>query len=134
MIMKIKTFAIMALLVMTAASCSKDENTTTQPAANNDSPYMGKWDGVFTGGDNGTWSMDVDKEGKLVGSLNSGNTGTTFPFTGAIDSKGVISATIDVGGVILDFDGTASADGKTCSGTWGNTTANISGVFQGAKL
>jgi len=133
MITKIKTFAIMALLVMTAASCSKDEDTTTQPAANNDSVYMGSWEGVFTGGDNGTWSMEVDKEAKFTGSFTSGNTGTTYPFTGSFDSKGEISTTIDVDGIILDFDGNGSADGKTANGTWGNSAANISGAWTGAK-
>lgn len=132
MITKIKTFAIMALLVMTAASCSKDDDTT-QPAGNTDSVYMGSWEGVFTGGDNGTWTMEVDKEGKLTGSLTSSNSGTTYPFTGSFDSKGVISTTIDVGGVIIDFEGSGSADGKTADGTWGNSSANISGVWSGAK-
>jgi len=134
MITKIKTFAIMTLLVMTAASCSKDDDTTTQPTANNDSIYMGSWEGVFTGGDNGTRTMEVDKEGKLAGSLTSGNTGTTHPFTGTFDSKGDISTTIDVAGVILDFEGSGSADGKTASGTWENTSISISGVWSGAKL
>ncbi|HCS19311.1 MAG TPA: hypothetical protein DIW47_01910 [Bacteroidetes bacterium] len=121
----------MTLLVMTAASCSNEETPTPTPTPDN--KYMGEWEGVFSGGDNGTWDISVDKEGKFTGEIHSGNSGNSYPFTGSFDADGKIATEIDVNGVILDFDGSGSADGKTASGTWGNSGAGISGVWSGAK-
>ncbi|MDX5321911.1 MAG: hypothetical protein LPK45_12275 [Bacteroidota bacterium] len=123
---------MLTLSLMLFVACSKSEDPAPAPA-NTDNKYMGTWQGVFSGGDNGTWSMTVDKAGAFTGELYSGNAAKSYPFTGSISAAGVLTADINVEGVLIDFDGQGSEDGKTANGTWGNTAAMISGVWQGAK-
>lgn len=132
---KLKIYAVMAFLAITAVSCSTKDETPAKndDPVNTDSKYMGAWTGTFTGGDSGDWTIDVDKDGKFTGQFTSDNSSTSYDFDGSVDELGVFSATIDVQGTILDFTGQGSADGTTASGTWGNTTANITGTWTGAK-
>lgn len=116
-------------LLFVFQSC-KDESTTPEPVANN--AYMGDWEGSYTGGDNGTWTMTADKDGKFTGQLYSNNAQTSYPLNGSVDKNGVFNADIVLGTDTIDFKG-QGADGKTASGTWSNERIMINGTWTGSK-
>lgn len=132
---QIKLLTTLTLLLFMVTSCSKDDDpapTTTNPdPVVTNHAYMGTWSGTFEGDDNGTWDMEVDKDGKFTGTAFSNGGQSTLPMTGSIDDKGVLTAEIDVNGTILDFTG-QGVDGKTASGTWNNPDAMISGTWSGS--
>jgi hypothetical protein len=128
--MNLKLIISILFLTILTFSCSEDETPVVVEDLNH--AYMGSWEGTFTGGDVGTWQMEVDKDGKFSGSF-TGQTGNIFYFTdGSINETGVITAIIDVNGVTLDFDGQGSG-GNSATGTWGNPSANITGTWLGSK-
>lgn len=131
---KFKLIVAMSFIVFAATSCSEDEPTVNNPnpPVVQDHAYKGNWEGNFTGGDNGTWTMEVDKDGDFTGSAYSNNAQTYYDINGSIDSVGVLTAVIIVSGTELDFIG-QGINGDSASGTWGNPTAGIEGDWTGAK-
>lgn len=119
-------------LALALASCKDDAEETPTPQPDPEHAYKGDWEGTFDGGDSGTWTMVCDKDGKFTGQFYSNNSQSYFDVVGNVDDKGKFKATIDVNGVILDFDGQGT-DGKTASGTWGNPSINLTGTWTGAK-
>jgi hypothetical protein len=92
----------------------------------------GTYSGTFSGDDSGTWTVDVDVTGNIIGSGVSREAGP-FEIFGAVTSSG--EATFAAGGVTTGatFSGTLSFSGEA-SGTWVNEFAGESGTFSGSKL
>lgn len=130
MITKFKHLFALFIVITAAISCSED----TTPVVEEDPTHeaMGDWEGTFSGGDNGTWKMIVDKDGLFEGEVYSNNGQSYHPLSGSIDENGAMTAEIDINGTILDFSGQQS--GTQASGTWGNASINITGTWTGAKL
>ena len=112
-----------------AVGCSDEETPVVQEETNHQA--MGVWVGSFTGGDSGNWELTVDKDGLFSGEVYSNNGQAFHPITGEIDENGVMTAIIDVSGVILDFTGQQT--GSNASGTWGNPSINLTGTWTGTK-
>lgn len=109
-------------------SCSKEnpEPTFLEMAA-------GRWQGTFSGDDNGTWTMTIQNDGKLIGELRSQNVPNIgFPGTGTLTAEGKISATIQVTESISEMTGSISNQKMT--GTWKNDTNGIEGIWEGTKV
>ncbi|MCB9246758.1 MAG: hypothetical protein H6606_10055 [Flavobacteriales bacterium] len=129
---KLRLFSLLLLFSVSFVACKDDsEPVDNEPVVTNHA-YMGDWEGTFTGGDSGTWTCTIDKDGKLEGQMFSNNGQAYYGVTGSVDDNGKFDATIDVNGVIIDFDG-QGVDGKTASGTWSNAQVMISGTWTGAK-
>lgn len=127
----VRTVLPLLVLCFIAFSCKeKDETTTPQ---NTESAYKGNWSGTFTGGDNGTWDIVVDKEGKFSGSFFSTNVQANFAVdSGMVSTTGTFTASINVNGTLLDFDGQAVSS-DSANGTWGNPSSGLTGTWSGSK-
>ncbi len=74
------------ILLFTCVSCISDEESQRQV----NSGFQGKWVGTFSGGDSGTLTFIVDKEGTINGSYTSTINNTTESFEGYVFFNGKI--------------------------------------------
>ncbi|NCP58701.1 MAG: hypothetical protein GW839_00150 [Flavobacteriales bacterium] len=122
--MKKQILLITIILGLMTLSCSKNDDQ--------DSEYQGTWTGTFSGiQDNGTWTANIDSNGKLTGTTNSTVLKISLSLNGNVSSSGVFIATAGSASNSAEFNGKMS--GTTGSGTWANTKAGINGTWSGNK-
>lgn len=95
--------------------------------------YAGDYSGTFTGGDSGTWNVNVDSSGNITGSLYSNEDTENYWISGSVISSGntnLIAGDVYTGAT---FTGTINYVTGHISGTWENTYWSISGTFSGEK-
>ncbi len=108
-------------------SCSKEESSSSNP-------FAGDWEGVYWGGESGTWEGTVTLNGDFVnGIITRGDSGATYYAIGSVSNSGMfnldlVAGTVTTGAV---FEGTAS--GNTIVGTWENSIEDLEGDWSGNK-
>jgi hypothetical protein len=123
--MKNLALLTITLLTLLMVSCSKDNVTT-------DFEYKGPWSGTYTGdGDSGTWSATINEDGTVTGSATSTGYGVTYNMSGTINSEGEFNAT--AGSVSTGTEFVGQFDGNSASGTWSNSTLQMSGTWTGTR-
>ncbi len=94
----------------------------------------GNYNGTFTGGNNGTWSITIDESGNITGSSSVNRVGqtpsTTEVLSGSVQSDGTLVMSVIEG--TRSFSGTVTLSGDI-SGTWTNTLPAESGTFTGER-
>ena len=121
---KIFLIVLIAVFTLTIQSCKKDSEEKV-------SDYMGDWSGTYSGDDEGTWKVLVDKDGGVTGSMTSDNIPITIDFEGKVDETGKVLVTFE--NALGDGSMTGQmTDGKV-TGTWSNDTQNIGGIIEGKK-
>lgn len=94
------------------------------------SNIAGDYSGTFSGDNNGTWSITVDKDGNISGSGHSNDTGLDFTVSGNVKSNGM--GGFGYGGT-ANFKGYFSLNGCFV-GTWEEDVyPPSSGTFTGSK-
>lgn len=117
----------MALIFIFCTLCCQTQYSSP------DNPFAGNWKGTYTGtGDNGSWDIQVDKDGKVSGNVISTVFIQNFTATGTVSSAGQLSVTAGTVSSGAKFVGTLT--GNTGSGTWVNTgTPSYNGNWSGTK-
>jgi len=92
------------------------------------SSYIGSFDGTYSDGDTGTWTIIVAKDGSITGSTTSTKYGGTYSVSGTLNGN-IANVTATSGSTLT---ATILSDGIV-SGTWINTTYNLSGSLSGSK-
>ncbi len=117
-----KVLLIAAAIILGLSSCKDDEYKE----------YEGTWAGTYTGGDTGSWRVNVDDEGKITGLLTPDSLGNfNFDITGSVNTDGSLSAEVNVFITTVNFTGTLS--GNNGSGVWQNAAQGIQGTWTGTK-
>ncbi|WP_445731103.1 hypothetical protein [Mariniflexile sp.] len=107
------------------SSCSKNDD-------NQDSKFQGTWTGTYTGAqDNGSWTANIDTNGKVTGTTSSTVYNNSLQLNGNISSSGEFIATAGSASNGAEFNGQMTTTSVT--GTWSNTTAGINGTWSGNK-
>jgi hypothetical protein len=123
-------------MMLTVLSCSEDDSNPAPKTIteNKDEPnaYMGQWNGTFDGGDNGTWTLNIDSLGKYTGTIESFGTQTGYPINGTVSDSGSFNGSILVEQNLVRFIGQGK-DGNSVSGTWINEGNALEGSWQGNK-
>lgn len=118
-----ETFYALLLLAIAITSCEKDT-----PYA----PYQGTWAGTYSGEDTGSWTADIDEEGKVEGTAVSDSLpGYPFGLTGTVTEGGMFEAEASVLFGTVDFEGQIT--GQSASGAWVNDEAGLEGTWKGEK-
>ncbi|GAB0157477.1 hypothetical protein CHRYSEOSP005_27540 [Chryseobacterium sp. Alg-005] len=78
MIKPFKYLAFVLLIGLTSCSHIIDEIDRDREEENYTTPYMGKWQGSYTGDENGTLTMNVNKSGSIEVIRTSGSFQETF--------------------------------------------------------
>lgn len=98
------------------------------------SEMAGIYNGTYTCSEpctaTGTWSMTIDEDGTLAGSVCNLDTQVSFPISGSITSSGISTIDASGSGGNGNFSGTVSLEGEFI-GSW--STANNSGPFIGSR-
>ncbi len=117
------TTMVLGLCLIT--SCSKDAATTIDTTK-----FAGNYSGTYAGGDAGTWTCTIDSKGVIAA---QGVTSSADPFSGAgtCDANGKI--TFGATDIEATFNGQINASTFAITGTWNNTSSQISGTFVGTK-
>ncbi|AEV33703.1 hypothetical protein Oweho_2740 [Owenweeksia hongkongensis DSM 17368] len=116
--------AILALFTVSTLlfSCKKSEYKE----------YEGNWSGTYTGDDTGSWTINIDDEGKAEGTAVSDSVPFfTFSGEGEISKSGAVDATVELFGNRIRFVGQAS--GNSMSGTWNHIGEDFEGTWKGKK-
>lgn len=123
---KMKNFAFLLALSLgiMSTSCSKDDDDSIAT-----SKYKGEWSGQYSGDVTGNWSATVNNTGQVVGTFTPDSTTFEVEINGSVNSKGNLIAKFDL------FEGNFNGqlNDSIASGTWENTTQNLSGVWTGQK-
>lgn len=94
----------------------------------------GNYNGTFSGGNNGTWSITIDESGNVTGSSSVNRIGqqnsVSEPLSGRVQSDGALLMSVVDG--TRSFTGVVTLSGDI-SGTWENTSPAESGTFTGEK-
>ena len=115
------------LVLAVGLSCSTDNGNESQEQA----IFAGNWSGTYTGGDSGTWTATIDSNGSVEGEALSNNLQQSLPLNGSIDTSGDFRATVGSAMNGATFKGAFASDQG--SGTWENSTDQISGSWTGTK-
>ncbi len=91
--------------------------------------FIGNYEGTYTGGAAGSFSLSVDAAGTVTGSGKTGSA-DTYAITGTVVSKGVITFT---GANGIAFTGTIVPDTGAMTGTLTLTSPSGAGNFTGTK-
>lgn len=110
---------LMALIAV--SSCKKGDDPID---------YSGKWEGTFSGEDNGTFSVTISSQNQISGSGYSNNWSESFSLTGTVDADGAFNAGNASTGAVF----TGAIKGTNISGNWNNQAASESGTFKGQKV
>tara|TARA_R110002049_G_scaffold97098_3_gene236954 strand:- start:7119 stop:7490 length:372 start_codon:yes stop_codon:yes gene_type:complete len=122
--MKKQILLITIILGLITLSCSKNDDQ--------DSEYQGTWTGTFTGTqDNGTWTANIDSNGKITGTTSSTVYNASLQLNGSISSSGKFIATAGSASNGADFKGQMTE--TSGSGTWANNSLGIDGSWTGTK-
>ena len=122
--MKKQILLITIILGLMTLSCSKNDDQ--------DSEYQGTWTGTYTGTqDNGTWTANIDSNGKVTGTTSSNVFNGTLQLNGNISSNGAFRATAGSASNGAEFTGQMTD--TSGSGTWAKTTSGINGTWSGNK-
>lgn len=121
-----KQILLIALIIgLTTLSCSKNDD-------DQGSEFQGIWTGTYTGTqDNGTWTANIDSNGKVTGTASSTVHSITLQLNGKISSNGTLTATIGSASNGTEFNGKMT--GTSGSGAWENTNQGINGSWSGSK-
>lgn len=114
-----------------AAGCSGTFHGSK--ASNNLANFTGIYQGIFSGTDAGTWSVNVDAAGNISGSGISQSIGA-FTLSGNTNGSGTTSMTQAVGGVSTgaSFSGVFNPFGGVL-GVWNDANTTASGTFTGFR-
>jgi hypothetical protein len=106
-------------------SCSKDAAATVDTTK-----FAGNYAGTYAGGDAGTWTCTIDTKGAITA---SGVTSSADPFSGVgtCDANGKIN--FGATDIEATFNGQINVSTFAITGTWNNTSSQISGTFVGTK-
>lgn len=126
MIKQCKYLALVLLLGFTSCSHIIDEIDRDREEENYTTPYMGKWQGSYTGDENGTLTMNVGKSGSVEVIRTSGSFQETFYTALAGGGSGAISTN---SGSSSGFVIYGSLESK--SGTW--VKGNLKGSWSVVK-
>ena len=108
-------------------SCSGDDNGGSD--SGNVSAYAGQWNGTYSGGDSGTFSVTISNSGGVSGIGYSAIHNVNFVLNGAVNSDGSFNAgDVSTGAA---FNGMIEED--AVSGNWTNANLGISGTFVGQR-
>ena len=100
-------------------ACNDDNAKNTEPV--DTFPYDGTWTGRFDGSDYGTFSLEIDEKGDILGTAFTERLRVEFSLEGTVNANGEITASNSSNGAV--FEGVLKADGTTSTGTWANGTA-----------
>ncbi len=127
MFMKHITMVLLVFMSMLSINCSSDDDNSSDTLA-----YEGEWSGTYTGAqDNGSWTMQINTDGTVSGTATSEVFNGTYTVSGFVQENGDLTAT--VGNASSGALFTGQLDGSNASGTWNNTTANMSGEWSGTQ-
>ncbi|MDB5193351.1 MAG: hypothetical protein JWQ96_2914 [Segetibacter sp.] len=116
---------LVLLFSLSMLSCKKNETPQDQ--------YAGNWKGNYTGtGDNGSWNITIDGEGKITGTFTSVVSNQTIATTGSKDIYGNLSFGTASSAVLFTGKFTSNTEAK---GTWTNTITSTTrtGSWSGNK-
>lgn len=91
--------------------------------------FIGKYDGTYTGGASGSFSITADSAGALTGAARP-NATDSIAITGTVASNGTVTFTSAAG---MTFTGKIVPDTGALSGTWTVTGSSSTGSFTGKK-
>jgi len=96
--------------------------------------YEGSYSGTFVGGDQGTFEVNIDREGAISGTGDSGQDGL-FGLAGSVSARGDLLATTGSTTLASTFSGSIDTSHIPfrISGTWNNPAARVNGTFAGVK-
>ena len=117
------------LIVFFVLSCSSDDDNNSQSLS---VEIVGNWSGTFSGGDTGTWNINVSESGAVTGSGFSTTFQENYTFEGNVNLDGQLNATFGTSSTGATFIGVLNTNG-TGSGTWNNSDADLSGNWEGDK-
>lgn len=69
------------------------------------SDYNGLWSGSFSNPENGSWTISVNENGEVIGSLTSREHNTIYSFEGIVNHIGEFQTTLSNGSVVGEFNG-----------------------------
>ena len=127
---RILKFSLSVTLTLLFINCSSDDNNSTQETI--PVTIIGDWSGAFSGGDNGTWNINVSSTGEVTGTGISNTFSDNYTFNGNVTSNGSITATTGTADTGATFIGVLNTNG-TASGTWDNQSEGLSGNWQGNR-
>jgi hypothetical protein len=120
-------FFIIVSFSLVFLSCSKNESETAQISS-----FEGRWTGRFTGNeDNGTWTATISALGVVTGTANSNVFPGVSGLVGTVNKQGDFTATVGSSSDGARFSG--KLIGNSGSGTWINSSAEMSGGWSGTK-
>lgn len=116
------------ILLFSLTSCSHiiDEIDRDREEENYTTPYMGKWQGSYTGDENGTLTLNVNKSGSIEVIRTSGSFQETFYISLAGGGSGAISTNSGSSSGFIIYGSL-----ETKSGTW--IKGNLKGTWSVVK-
>lgn len=117
------------LILFFVLSCSSDDDNDNQTLS---AEIVGDWSGTFSGGDVGTWNINVSESEVVTGSGFSTTFQENYTFEGNVSLNGQLNATVGTSSTGAIFIGVLNTNGNG-SGTWNNSDADLSGSWEGNK-
>lgn len=96
------------------------------------SNFQGLWTGTYTGGDSGTWSININEYGLVSGTAYSTVFVQSFSINGNASFNGQLTATLGNVSTGSTFTGFLNGD-SNANGNWQNPILNISGTWSGSR-
>ena len=120
-----KKFAFTSVLIIIFLTISCDEESQFEK-------YEGAWVGTYSGGDNGSWNVNIDEDGNVSG-IAASDSAPGFPFdlNGSVTEDGKLEAQIPFFLDTLNFEGQFT--NTDASGNWFNINQGITGTWTGKK-
>lgn len=94
------------------------------------SAFEGRWKGIYTGTESGTWDININDQGVISGTAMASYL-SDYEVKGTVTSEGSFKATVGTTSAGAVFTGQLS--GNSGSETWTNNYTQDSGVWSGTK-
>lgn len=95
--------------------------------------FSGNYSGSFSGADNGTFSVSLGNDGRIIGTGYSTVYNLTFNVSGTVSSSGSVSMTSTGYAGSATFSGSIDSANGSVTGRWSVPNTAYSGIFSGLK-